>query len=217
MKETRDNRRHNLLGQKFGMLTVIKRGENDKNNHTTWICKCDCGNIKQISANNLRTDKSKSCGCRVKESARKRFSTHGETKTRLYKIWAEMKSRCYNPYSTSYKNYGARGITVDVVWKDDFISFKNWAIENGYSDELTIDRIDVNGNYEPSNCRWATYEQQANNKRNNHLITYNNETHTIAEWSRITNIKYDTIERRINRSKWSVEKALTYKDTDMKG
>ena len=122
-----------------------------------------------------------------------------------------MKSRCYNPSSTSYKNYGARGITVDAVWEHDFIAFKNWAIENGYSDELTIDRIDVDGNYEPSNCRWATYEQQANNKRNNHLITYNNETHTIAEWSRITGIKYDTIERRINRSKWSVEKALTYK------
>jgi hypothetical protein len=205
---------NDLSGKKFGRVTVIKRVEN-KNNHVAYLCKCDCGNEFITLSQHLVSGCTKSCGCLNREKASKRMAkmskTHGFSHTRLYEIWKNMRGRCLREYSTAYNAYGGRGIKICKEW-DDFQTFHDWACANGYSDELTIDRIDVNGNYEPSNCRWATYEQQANNRRNNHLITYNNETHTIAEWSRITDIKYDTIERRINKSNWSVEKALTYKN-----
>lgn len=208
MSEARDYRRHDLTGQRFGRLVAVKRGENDKNNHTTWVCKCDCGNTKIINANNLRTGKSQSCGCATKESARKRKTTHGESKTRLYKIWAEIKERCYSPKNTSYKYYGERGIKMCNEWFYSYGTFKEWASTNGYTDELTIDRINVNGNYEPNNCRWATYKEQANNKRNNRFIMFNNEIHTLAEWADIVNIDQDILFMRLKRG-WSEEKTLT--------
>lgn len=133
----------------------------------------------------------------------------GIAKTRLYYIWSHMKQRCYNENETNYHKYGARGIKVCGEWLDDFMAFRKWALSNGYRDDLTLDRIDFNGNYEPSNCRWATYIQQANNTRKNHLLTFNGETHTLTEWSRIVKIKRPTIERRINKYGWSVEEALT--------
>lgn len=110
-----------------------------------------------------------------------------------------MKNRCYNKKLKEYKNYGGRGIKICDEWKNDFLVFYKWSIENGYSDNLTIDRIDVNGNYEPSNCRWATIEMQANNKTNNHFITYNNQTLTINQWARKLNIPRETIKTRLGK------------------
>jgi len=128
--------------------------------------------------------------------------------TRLYRIWNHIKDRCLNPNSDAFKHYGARNISICSEWKQDISAFYKWAIENGYNDNLTIDRIDNNGNYEPNNCRWVDIKTQANNKRNNHLITYNNETHTLAEWGRITNINPITINKRLSIG-WSISKALT--------
>ena len=123
--------------------------------------------------------------------------------------WYNIKRRCYDPTDRNFKDYGGRGITVCVEWKNDFKSFYDWAMANGYLDNLTIDRIDVNGNYCPDNCRWATIYEQANNKRNNHLLTYNGCTTTMAEWSRKAKIPYRTLINRINVLGWPVDKALT--------
>lgn len=133
---------------------------------------------------------------------------HGMEGTRLYKIWDKMKQRCINPNNPQYKHYGGRGITLCAEW-NEFAAFMVWAEANGYSDNLTIDRIDVDGNYCPINCRWISQRKQNNNKRNNHFLTYNGQTHTIAEWGEITGILPATIQHRISRDGWSVEDALT--------
>lgn len=134
---------------------------------------------------------------------------HGLNETRIYKTWVRMKVRCYNQNHDRYKNYGGRGITVCDEWKNDFKKFYEWAMKNGYSDDLTIDRIDVNGNYEPSNCRWITNKEQCNNRRNNHFITYNGKTQTVSEWAEEIGLDYNTLLVRINRLHWDIEKALT--------
>ncbi len=118
-----------------------------------------------------------------------------------------MKYRCYNPKSQYYYRYGARDIKVCDEWLNDFKAFYDWSMANGYRDNLTIDRIDVNGNYEPSNCRWVSQKMQQNNRSNNRLITYNNETHTISEWAEICNISQACLRHRIERN-WNIEKAL---------
>jgi hypothetical protein len=172
-----------------------------------WNVQCDCGEIKTLRIDGMH-DYSTCDKCKA-EKQRQRMLTHGETKTSLYKTWQGIKERCYNSNSTIYKYYGGRGITVCEEWLDNFLAFYNWSIENGYTNELTIERKDVDGNYCPENCRWATQVEQANNKNNNHLLTFNGESHTIAEWGRITEIPEGTIERRINRQHWSIERALT--------
>lgn len=133
---------------------------------------------------------------------------HGLRHKRIYNIWRNMWHRCTKPTDTNYRNYGERGISVCEEWKDPKV-FADWAYKNGYSDSLTIDRIDVNGNYEPRNCRWVTYTAQANNKTNNVLIEYNGEKHTFSEWGKITGIPLKTIWGRIRVRGWSAEKALT--------
>lgn len=198
-----------LTGQRFGRLTVIERAENrvQPNGHccTQWLCKCDCGKEVVVSALNLKRGHTRSCGCLVK--------SHGVRYTRIYNVWCKIKSRCYNPKDIVFKHYGGRGIVMCEEWKNNPKAFFEWAIANGYDKnakrgECTIDRIDVNGNYEPNNCRWATQKEQCNNKRNNYLITYNNETHTVAEWSRKINMHLNTLYARLYKG-WSVEKTLT--------
>lgn len=135
--------------------------------------------------------------------------SHGKQPARLYRIWSNMKNRCTNPNADNYSFYGGRGITVCDEWGDDFITFRDWAFANGYADNLTLDRINNDGNYCPENCRWETHLHQCNNTRRNHLLTFRGETHTISEWARIVGMKVDTLERRINAYGWPVEKALT--------
>jgi len=135
------------------------------------------------------------------------------TTTRLYYCWCNMKSRCYYENNTEYKNYGGRGIAICDEWKNDYNNFKIWALENGYKETLTIDRIDVNGNYEPSNCRWADNKQQGNNTTRNHYITYNGKTQSMQLWAEELGMSYTTIRRRLNTLGWSVEKAFNTKIT----
>lgn len=203
-----------LTNKRIGKLIVIKRVENDKFNRSKWLCKCDCGNYKIIAGTFLRTNKTRSCGCLFKEVHTKYADEFKSTLKfkRLHRIWMGMKIRCNNKKSKDYKKYGQRGIKICDEWlnrESGFINFYNWAINNGYQEGLSIDRINNNGNYEPNNCRWATLEQQANNTRKNRLITYNNKTQTLSEWAKELKIKYATLSNRINTNKWSIERAFT--------
>lgn len=202
-----------LTGKKFERLTVVSEGDyyiSPKGAKVKrWICKCECGNTIQANTTQLRNGNVKSCGCYMREKAKKNHVVHGMYGERLYNIYTSMIQRCENPNKADYHNYGGRGIKVCDEWKHDFQAFYDWALANGYKKGLTIDREDVDGNYEPSNCRWATMKEQNNNRRNNRLLTFNGETHTMAEWADITGIKYSVLACRILNHKWTVERALT--------
>lgn len=132
---------------------------------------------------------------------KKANTKHGKTKTRLFIIWEGMKARCLNPKSASYKRYGARGITICNDWLEDFVKFKDWALANGYSENLTIDRIDNNGNYCPENCRWATPKEQAQNRSSNTYVNFKGKKICITELSRILNIPLTTLNRKMSGGK----------------
>lgn len=202
----------NIIGKKFSKLTVLEEcKERDKHNKIMYKCKCDCGKIVIVNGNNLRVGNSKSCGCMNHKPNMHNFK-HGKIHTRLYRTYHGMKNRCYNKNNKDYKDYGCRGIKVCNEWLDDFMNFYNWAMENCYRDELTIDRIDVNGNYEPDNCRWITRDEQARNKRNNKNFTYKGETHCLSEWCRILKLNCSTVKNRINIFNWSIDEALELKE-----
>lgn len=199
-----------LTGQKFGRLTVIERAGNDKRCNATWKCVCSCSQKTEriVPGVDLISGHTRSCGCLNSELITLRNLKHGKRGTRLYTIWASMKKRCYNPKDVSYKNYGGRGITVCDEWKNDFKAFYNWAIDNGYKDNLSIDRIYNEKSYFPSNCRFATRKEQNNNQRSNHLITYKGRTQNLKQWADELELNYDTLRHRINTYNWSIEKAL---------
>lgn len=187
-------KKNDLTGKKFGMLTALKKVGTDKNGEARWLCKCDCGNMTVVSRANLSINKTKtiSCGC----WRTKMITRHNHANSKIYKTYTAMKQRCYNQNNPAYIYYGSRGIKVCDEWTDKengFENFYNWATSNGYQENLTLDRIDNNGNYEPSNCRWVTMEYQDNNKRNNRYITYKGETHTVAEWAKKANIPYNKV------------------------
>lgn len=200
---------NNLVGQKFGRLKVISRAEDNvsKSGYRTvmWNCICDCGNQVTVRGKSLKNGDSKSCGCLQKELISQRASKHHGVGTRLYAIWDSMRQRCNNPKNQAYRNYGGRGIQICKDW-NNFNKFKNWAYDNGYSDtakrgEITLDRINVNENYSPENCRWINMKRQANNKRNTVYLTYKDKTLSLSEWSDITKIKYCTLWRRYKQGK----------------
>lgn len=200
-----------ISGEKFGRLLVIRFVGKTKNGNAKWLCKCDCGGEKIVSSYSLRSGRTKSCGCIKKEQNQILCTTHGESgkhKTRLYKIWSSMKNRCYNQKDkNAYKKYGQRGITVCDEWRFSYESFGDWALNNGYSENLTIDRIDFNGPYEPQNCRWITVKEQNNNRRSNRKLTFNGQTKTVAEWSDFLGVNRSVFQHRLDRG-WSVENTL---------
>lgn len=186
-----------LTGQRYGNLTVVILAWKDhKGSH--WLCRCDCGNEKVIRPDALKSGRTKSCGCLIKKVQRERNTTHGLHKSRIYQCYYAMRERCLNPNEHRYSDYGGRGITICDEWlgENGFQNFHAWAMGNGYTDELTLDRIDVNGNYCPENCRWATRAQQSDNTRRTKRHTYNGETHTLREWSEITGLPLSTLRSR---------------------
>lgn len=201
-----------LTGQRFGRLVVIERAENyvqpSGQKKTQWRCKCDCGNEIITVGYNLTRGLCTSCGCVRIERLVQMNKTHGKSNHILFSKWEHMKDRCYNPKDKRYKNYGGRGIKICNEWLNSFESFYEWSLENGYKDGLTIDRIDVNGNYEPNNCRWTTWDVQCNNRTNNVYIEYNGEINTLKQWCDILNIDYKKAHNRIHKLKWDVKRAF---------
>ena len=199
----------NLIGQKFGRLTVIKFKEIDKKTRQKiWLCQCDCGNEKEVITSYLTSGDTSSCGCYRRECELKNLKqarergvnkTHGMHNSRIYHIWIDMKIRCYNLNNPAYKYYGGRGIKVCDEWKNDFMSFYNWAINNGYNNKLTLDRINNNGNYEPNNCMWATWKEQGNNRRTTRKITLYGETKNAYEFEKQYGIKAGLLIKRFDK------------------
>lgn len=188
-------------GDKYNRLTAIKE-IGYKNKRDMWLFQCDCGRTTIADRYQAITGRKKSCGCYFHDLLKSGDNRrqHGMCGTRIYRIWKGIHQRCNAPITDrNYKWYAARGIKVCEEW-NDFNTFYEWAVNNGYDESLTIDRIDSNGDYEPSNCRWATFKQQANNKRNNHFVTINGETHTIIEWSEIKHIPKSTIYSKLRRN-----------------
>lgn len=198
----------NHVGEKIGRLTIIRYvGENAKGTKF-YECECDCGNIKIIRWTSLVSGNTTSCGCYHQETMEKLLTTHGlafdenHNRPRLYSIYHGMKTRCYNKNVPHYYRYGGKGIKICDEWLDPktgFESFYNWAMSNGYRDDLTIDRIDNSGDYCPENCRWATYEEQANNFDKNIYITSDYCTFTMALWAKILSVNYSRIKYLLSK------------------
>jgi hypothetical protein len=172
-------------------------------------CRCECGCIAKVVFSNLYRGISKSCGCRAREVTANRNRKHSESGTRLHRIWKGMRTRCTNPSQTSYRDYGARGVRVCAEW-DDFSAFREWALVNGYSDALEIDRIDVTGNYEPTNCRFVTHRENSWNKRRHRMVAAFGESKPVSAWAadQRARVKAIPLLKRLNRG-WSPERAIT--------
>lgn len=190
----------NMEGLHFNNLTVLDEYKT-VGKRIYWKCKCSCGKECWTRMDLLKNKVS--CGCKTKEKLLEKITKHGKHRTRLYTIYKNMIKRCYCPTFKRFKNYGLRGIKVCDEWIKNKKSFFEWAVSNGYRDDLTIDRVDVNGNYCPENCRWITNAEQQKNTTRNHRVTYNGETHCIAEWARITGIPEYRIHSRL-KSGWDV-------------
>ena len=188
-----------LTNQKFNMLTAIEKVGVSPRGEAIWKCHCDCGNSTEVIGTLLTHSKIKSCGCLRKASGELNSNhKHGMHNTRIYRIWSSMKKRCTNSKDEHYPNYGGRGITVCPEWME-FEPFYNWAITHGYADNLTLDRKDNDGNYEPGNCHWTTPKGQANNRRNTLHITVNGVTKNATDWAKTIGVGRTTIGRHIKK------------------
>lgn len=187
-----------LTGQRFGRLLVVGLVDSPAGSNiaTKWKCQCDCGNVVEVQSANLKSGCSRSCGCLQKELAANKHKTHGQTGTRLYVIWQHMLRRCRKESDPAFQWYGARGIAVCDEWSD-FQAFHDWSMVSGYAEGLTIDRIDVNGNYCPENCRWLPLRKQQENKRNNVFIEFEGQRKTASQWARIFGCNRSAVYREI--------------------
>lgn len=195
-------------GRRYGKLLVLKRGtRNEKRGLYSWVCKCDCGNVKEVIGADLRNGNTNSCGCMSSRNfAGERTKTHGMSSTKIYNVWCSMLRRCNNPNTKSYKDYGARGINVCAKWT----TFEGFYEDMGtsYKEGLTIERIDPNGDYCKENCKWITKPEQALNKTNVMTVTYKGETGPLKTICRKHDLNYMAIYKRIKYRGWNVEKAL---------
>lgn len=189
-------------------MLVVHKYATTKNKRALWSCVCDCGRTVLVRSSCLTRGYTTSCGCRRRAVASENFKTHGAANTRLWYIWRNMRQRCSSPKTKAYKHYGARGIKVCDEWQE-FIPFRDWALANGYRDDLTIDRIDVNGDYCPKNCRWVDVKTQANNRTNNRLIEYKGQTKTLVQWCETLGLNKNTVCTRLNLYHWSTDRALS--------
>lgn len=213
MSEKRAANFKDMTGQRFERLTAVSVSKR-VGKRLFWLCQCDCGNTKEVSSAHLRSGNVRSCGCLAGERTRERSTKHGQSgsgnrklRSLEYKTWAAMKSRCYYPKNISYRNYGGRGIKVCDRWRDSFEAFLE-DMGKRPSTRHTLDRIDSNGHYEPSNCRWATYTEQLRNRKTVKLLTFNGATKCIPEWADELGISASKIRARLKRG-WTVENALT--------
>lgn len=204
-----------LIGQKFGRLTVIERQES-RQGRSMWLCQCECGKQKIVSSSHLKSGAVKSCGCLNKEIASKRGELskigertrkHGDFGTKLYGIWAGMKRRCNNPNTKYYADYGGRGIQVCEEWQN-YEPFRAWALSHGYCKGMSIERIDVDGDYCPENCKWIPLSEQNRNKRLTIYIEYQGKRYTVKEVAKITGLKERTIRARCKRG-WTSEQIFS--------
>jgi hypothetical protein len=200
-------KRIDLTGQRFGRLLALRPSHTDKRGKWHWLCRCDCGASHTVSMGCLRQGDSRSCGCLQRELSAKRLTTHGMSNSQEYKAWDMMRRRCSDRTNKSYRHYGGRGISVCSEWSDSFEAFYR-DMGPRPSSHLTLDRIDNNGNYEPGNCRWATYIQQARNGRHNRLLTFNGQTLCMAAWAEQIGLKLSVLKSRLHRG-WTTDRALT--------
>lgn len=206
-----------LTGQRFGRLTVLRREGTSGDGQKTYLCRCDCGTEKVVKSGNLRSGRTKSCGCFCREQTARRnieSAKHGGCGSRLYGIWYDMRQRCSYEKSINWHLYGGRGIRVCDEWQQDFEKFRDWALENGYKDDLQLDRIDNDGNYEPSNCKWSTRSEQGNNRRTCAYVTIGGETKSVSEWCKETGVNRMVAYSRI-RNGWNPEDAVTVTDPNV--
>lgn len=194
------SRRNDLTGMVFGSLCVIEFSHT-YNGHSYWLCSCECGESTIARGSHLKTGNISSCGCK------KGNITHRESGTRLYNVWSQMWGRCTNPNANAYRCYGGRGISVCEEWKR-YEVFRDWALSHGYAPNLSIDRKDNDGNYNPDNCRWTTALEQANNTRRTRFLEMDGRVLSVSEWARQLGINQSTLSMRLNKYGWSAEKAL---------
>jgi len=197
-------KRIELAGKTFSRLSVLSLSGKDKANHSIWLCVCSCGKKVNVHSSHLLTGHTQSCGC-LHQEIRTKHGLHGG---KLYYAWQSMIARCFNPKTKNYHNYGGRGITVCDRWKE---SIANFIFDMGIPDNksLTLERINVNGNYEPSNCKWASMKDQQRNKRNNNVIEFNGESLCMSEWCEKLGLNKSTLNNRLTVRGWSIEKSLT--------
>lgn len=190
-----------LTGERFGFIRVVSRAPS-RNGVTYWNCICDCGRETTVARPSLIQGRTRSCGCYLRKMSAERIiinrRTHGLSKSRLYNIWLSMRARCRDPHNKRFNRYGGRGISVCEEWSS-FETFRDWAYSNGYADGLSIERIDVNGNYDPSNCSWIPMRDQPKNTASNRRITINGETRILNDWARIAGVCSQTITNRIKK------------------